>query len=86
MAATAGPRAPHQAENDPAGPHGALAPSVPHDRTHSTEYAIARRKLYPFAKKGFTASVGPQDHCRYQGEPAMIGRNAPPRGGGEANS
>jgi hypothetical protein len=42
--------------------------------TCGTERAIARHKLYPFLRKGFTALVGPQNNFRYLGEPALLGQ------------
>jgi hypothetical protein len=40
--------------------------------TYSTERAIPRHKLYPFAGKGFNAFVGPPDNFRYFQEPVLF--------------
>jgi hypothetical protein len=44
-----------------------------HYRTCGTEHAIARHKLYPFSRKGFTALVGPQNNFRYLGRVLKLG-------------
>jgi hypothetical protein len=43
-------------------------------RTYSTEHAIPRHKLYPFAGKGLSALVGPPDNFRYLPEPVLCPR------------
>ena len=46
----------------------------PRSRTYSTERAIPRHKLYPFAGKGLSAFVGPPDNFRYLPEPVLSRR------------
>jgi hypothetical protein len=50
------------------------SPAATHTWTYSTERAIAHHKLYHFAEKGFTASVGSYDNFRYLWEPALLGQ------------